>query len=1349
MPLTRNDKPSPDASLTLRTLGESRLELALVAGEVTELLGIGKPLALIVYVACAPGREVPRSRLVDLLWADLDPDAARHALRQTLWHIRRRVDEHLLAVTNDSVAIGRPLQLDRDALLNASNARDHERVIDQYAGEFFPGFASPGGAGFEDWADVERNRLRQIFMASAEVLTRKWMNESRFREAQALAKRVRDCSPDHEAGWRLLLEAHLSAGDRLNAALDADELESLTARDELELEPSTLSVIRTVRGMGRRVEADEPQASDASPSALETVLVGREAEFARVLGAWDVVQRGRSWRLAIVSGSGLGKTRLLRDLAVRLRASRARVVTVRASLIQRDLAYALVSDLAAVLAALPGARSISPQSAAVLVGLNPTLSTHFAAAPLTAPGDEGLRQRALALRELIEAVSDEHAVALLIDDLHWCDDSSHRLLMSVTSELAAPRLLLIFSSRPDGRLSQHQGGAFDELLELSALQPQHVGQMVESVAALPDEPWARDFPARLCEGAGGSPLLVLETLKHLLDRGVLTRAGDQWRYARPGELAIMLQSGSPIRTRLAALDRGDRWLLATASCVRRPMPVEFFRRVDDRSTESVAQSLTELERRGFLRREGDRWQTAHDEIADAAMDVAGDDARRAAHVVASRAIWHDGDVSDHDAQLAAALLLSTRANEELRELFGRYAARAYARGDRRPPRALAKELIGTSAPEALHRALVGSTPLRWRLGLVSRARIAAAGVAAIVVSSLVALQTLVPRVAPPPDMVMAQFFAEDPDAVTAKSYELREGAWQDSIPLAPLGKPALRIDGFTLTSMSGTASPSGRGAIVSLAVDDTGGIDLFQAEPDLPIRRLTYARGDDHSPDLNPDGRSLVFTTSRWDSMSHYDLALMDLPTGVVRQLTSGPDTDGPARWSPDGRRIAFVRRRWGAGPTQLCVLEVLSSNPTCWDQPLINAVAGWLDVTHILTHTDSLGRRRMSVAEAETGALRAYDVDWQVHEVTVSPDGRWVYCTCASRAEDVPIPLVFTADRPRRFRRIATGLRGPDIAPIWLSSSHGWLAKTIEVDTRWNTITVGIPHAFEASVHDSLGHAMPTDLIRWSVASGPGTIDSLRGTLVGHEPGRITVVAQVGDSIAKTTFTLVAVPADTATWRIEDWADSSMTQWYRFGWPDSETVQLPDRSHAFLNNGDGSFRSGIASRQAFATQGGLAIDLTASTKAPRRQWQQVQIELLGQIDTARHSRAKGRNVSPREDKTAILCAAGWPVEDSNSLNAERFLGFTNREDGRQFPVNQRLLTGAWYHVRIQLFPDGRCGMALDGKPIAMTPAPAHWFPKAFLQIGGNSFDTKILIGPVRIIHGVPTDIDWSPFLRR
>lgn len=81
--------------------------------------------------------------------------------------------------------------------------------------------------------------------------------------------------------------------------------------------------------------------------------------------------------------------------------------------------------------------------------------------------------------------------------------------------------------------------------------------------------------------------------------------------------------------------------------------------------------------------------------------------------------------------------------------------------------------------------------------------------------------------------------------------------------------------------------------------------------------------------------------------------------------------------------------------------------------------------------------------------------------------------------------------------------------------------------------------------------------------------------------------------------------------------------------------------------------------------------------------------------------------------------------------------------------MNQRLLTGAWYHVRIQLFPDGRCGMALDGKPIAMTPAPAHWFPKAFLQIGGNSFDTKILIGPVRIIHGVPTDIDWSPFLRR
>ena len=50
------------------------------AGETEPILSMGKPLALVTYLAFFPGRSTSREHLVDLLWADADPDSARRNL---------------------------------------------------------------------------------------------------------------------------------------------------------------------------------------------------------------------------------------------------------------------------------------------------------------------------------------------------------------------------------------------------------------------------------------------------------------------------------------------------------------------------------------------------------------------------------------------------------------------------------------------------------------------------------------------------------------------------------------------------------------------------------------------------------------------------------------------------------------------------------------------------------------------------------------------------------------------------------------------------------------------------------------------------------------------------------------------------------------------------------------------------------------------------------------------------------------------------------------------------------------------------------------------------------------------
>ena len=65
-----------DPSLRLVTLGRA----VLLGPDNAVVLPTGKPLALLTYLRSSPGCLATRDQLVDLLWADTDPDLGRQAL---------------------------------------------------------------------------------------------------------------------------------------------------------------------------------------------------------------------------------------------------------------------------------------------------------------------------------------------------------------------------------------------------------------------------------------------------------------------------------------------------------------------------------------------------------------------------------------------------------------------------------------------------------------------------------------------------------------------------------------------------------------------------------------------------------------------------------------------------------------------------------------------------------------------------------------------------------------------------------------------------------------------------------------------------------------------------------------------------------------------------------------------------------------------------------------------------------------------------------------------------------------------------------------------------------------------
>jgi Tol biopolymer transport system component len=108
-------------------------------------------------------------------------------------------------------------------------------------------------------------------------------------------------------------------------------------------------------------------------------------------------------------------------------------------------------------------------------------------------------------------------------------------------------------------------------------------------------------------------------------------------------------------------------------------------------------------------------------------------------------------------------------------------------------------------------------------------------------------------------------------------------------------------------------SPDGRWiAFVSSRLKD-GNPEIFKMRPDgSRVTRLTFTdtpgeiSPDDGFPEWSPDGRSILFTSTR--DTGHHDLYLMGSGGKGVRRIVGTLEDDWRPRFSRDGARIAFVR---------------------------------------------------------------------------------------------------------------------------------------------------------------------------------------------------------------------------------------------------------------------------------------------------------------------------------------------------------------------------------------------------------------------------------------------------------
>lgn len=183
---------------------------------------------------------------------------------------------------------------------------------------------------------------------------------------------------------------------------------------------------------------------------------------------------------------------------------------------------------------------------------------------------------------------------------------------------------------------------------------------------------------------------------------------------------------------------------------------------------------------------------------------------------------------------------------------------------------------------------------------------------------------------------------------------------------------------------------------------------------------------------------------------------------------------------------------------------------------------------------------------------------------------------------------------------------------------------------------------------------------------------------------------------------------------------------------------------HALNNNGDGSYISGVFSRRTFSVLQGLGLEARLSVPVSRAQWQGQTLAFRSERSqqTARRDRRTG-GASRDAQHAGEECQFNYPAGEG--LSAVARLGFASGGTVRLAAADSAWPTGAWRTVRLQIFPDGTCGVAVDGVPVWRSEARVPVGQPYRVWLFGNSADTdRILVGRVVVWQGVRQDVEWE-----
>lgn len=580
-----------------------------------------RTVALIAFLALRAGSPQPRQRIAGLFWPDSTDAQALTNLRRELHNLRHVMgDQPSLLVTSrdlcwcDSELTRvdvRTFDIERKAALAAAAAGDSEGIlahaasaIAQYRGELLPGM-------YDDWLLDARVELERQCADLCDLLCAARARRGDLTGAVDAARRRIQLQPLEEAGYRTLMQLQADLGDRAGAVSTYHHCASVLERElGVVPDPATRQALQRLMAhvdpAGTRPPATGPAVGRSGFAAAQ--LVGRSAELGLLQELWRAAAAGRPG-LALVCGSaGVGKTRLVTEIAALAQLQGAVVASAQCFGTSGRLALAPVADWVRNPAVQSATATLDPAWRAEVDRLVPSGGRGQRGAGSRAMADAWQRHRFFeGLARALLAVG--RPMLLVLDNMQWCDQETLAFLTFCLGLSASAQILVAGTLRDDNLDDAELAGwtvrmrATGLLTELF-LSPLEVADTARLAAVICGRPLQEADTSLLQATTGGFPLYVIEAVRSSVDLG--SRA-----------LPVSDLTGV-LRDRLEQATAAAREVAGLAAAVGTNFTLDLLTEASDLDADTVVGAVDELWQRRIMHEFRDGYDFSHDLLRETA-----------------------------------------------------------------------------------------------------------------------------------------------------------------------------------------------------------------------------------------------------------------------------------------------------------------------------------------------------------------------------------------------------------------------------------------------------------------------------------------------------------------------------------------------------------------------------------------------------------------------------------------------------------------------------------------------------------------------------------------------------------